>query len=304
MPAGIITRQSFPNLNERGIADVFFNEFEIYDTGIVEQIFNMKTSMKELETDVQVSGMGQALPIAEGGEPAYDSIDQAWTVIYRHAAWALAMEATHEAVADNLYLDLLTAGAKELGRAMAYTRQVQAWAIFNDSTQNIYTYGGTSYPLLSTSHPLVSGGSRVNRRAADVVISQESLEDVIQAWTGEMLDLRGRKQIQQPATLMVGPSDRFKAQRLLRSVQRTEGADNDINPLHDVDMKIVVNPHLTDDHRFFVFGPKRATGLKFYDREKVLMKSVDSGSNWNVRKMAYMRFASGASNPEAIWGSF
>ena len=303
MPGGVITRANMPALHERGIADVFFNEYELYDQGLVEQWFNMMSSVKELETDVVVAGMGQALPIGEGGEPTYDAIEQAWTVVFRHGAWGLAMEATHESIMDNLYIQLLKAGAKELGKAQAYTRQVQAWGPYNDAS-NVYIYNGTGYPILSTAHPRVDGGTRLNRRAVDVVLSQEGLEDAIQAWAQEMVDLRGRKQIMQPELLMHGSSDRFKVARLLRSAQRTESADNDINPLHDVDLKPFHNPHLTDDHRFFMRGPKRANGAKFYDREKVLFKNVDSQSNWNVRKMTYQRFISGVFHPEGTWGSF
>ena len=303
MPTGVVSRSNFPNLHERGIRTVYFNELELQDSGIIERFFNMKTSEKRQERDVVVAGLGQALPTSEGGDPNYDSIEEAWLVTYLHTAWSIAMVFTHEAMADNLYLTLGTEGAKEMARAMAYTRQVQGHSFLNDNTVTIYSYGGSNYPLLSAAHPLVGGGTWRNKRDNTVLLSQEALEDAYQAWSTEMVDLRGRKLSVKPTTLLHGASDEFLVKRLLNSMQRPQGANNDVNPLKDLDLQGVMSPHLTNDGRWFLLGPKRSHRLNFFDREKPLMKRVDSTSNWNQSMMSYMRFSKGASSPESIWGS-
>lgn len=300
----IHTRSNFTDLHERGIANVFLNEYPLHDTGILEQFFNVESSVKKKETEVMVAGLGTAVPISEGGDPTYDAMEQAWKVEYEHTANGLAIEFTFESIQDNLYLTLAKEGARELAKALAYTRQVQAMSFLNDETETIYSYGGTAYSLLETAHPLTNGSTWRNRRDADVVLSQEALEDAIQAYASEMVDLRGRKINVEPAFLMHGPADRFLVNRLLNSAQRAQSADNDINPLKDLNIRPLLNRHLTNDYRWFLMPPKQNHRLKFWDRNKAFMKRVDSGSNWNVRMMAYQRYSKGATSAEGIWGSF
>src|SRR6476646_3222904 len=299
-------RAHFVDLLERGIAQVYFNELEIADSGILEQLYNMKTSEKAVEHDVVVAGLNVALPMSEGSDPQFDNMQEAWKVDYTALASGIATEFTHESIEDNLYLTLGKEMAQELARTMSYTRTIGGMDLFNDSTKVIYTYAAVTHTLLDTAHPLVSGGTWGNKRTQKVLLSQEALEDAIQAWSNQLVDLRGRKYVVQPALLVHGPQDRFLVQRLLNTPTaqgRPQSADNDINPLAKLNITPFCNPHQTDDGRWFLFAPKRNLRLKYWDREKPMMKRVDSTTNWNVKMMSYMRNSHGASSPEGIWGS-
>lgn len=299
-----VTRSHSPALLERGVRMVFMDEYQLYDSGHVEEIYSIKGSEKKTETDVVMAGIGQALPKAEGSPITFDAIQQSYTKTYTHSTFALGLEFTEESIEDNLYLDLLPVASRELGQKMAYTRQVQGFDIFNDLTTTVYTAGGSNYTLLSTSHYREDGGTWSNRPTTATQLSVEALEERLQAWTTGMLDHRGLKYNFRPAVLMVGAGDEGMALRLTQAVGRPQSADNDPNALiRNRGLRVVVNPHLTDDGRWFLLADKRHTRLVHFDRKKAAINRWDANDSGNVKFRARMRISHGASGVEGISGS-
>jgi hypothetical protein len=300
------TRAHMSDLLERGVRAVFVDQFPLYDSGIIEKIYNVSGSEKKTETDVVIAGLGVALPKAEGNAPELDAMQEAWKVVFTHLTWALACEYTEESIEDNLYLNLANISGKELAQALAYTRQVQGHDIFNNPTDStnypIYTAGGTAKPLLSTTHYRIDGGTWSNKFAVTTALSVSALETLIQSWMTGMLDQRGRKFDVQPDKLMVGASNLFLAQRLLNSTGRPQSADNDLNAIKGL-MDPFASPHLTDDGRYFAFAPKERTGLRHFDRVKPGIRSYDEGSTGNLKKAGRMRISHGASYATGIYGN-
>jgi hypothetical protein len=308
MPATMLgapnRRAHHPSFMEEGLRKIFADFYPRYDSGALEEIYNVTGSEKQQETDVIHSDLGTALPKSEGASVTFDAMQEVYSKVFTHVTYALGVEFTEEAIEDNLYLSLMKRAGRALARAMAYTRQVQAFDIFNDLTKNVYAANGTDYQLLETAHFLLYGGTWANRPDTATGLSQEALEERLQAWTIGMLDHRGLKMDTRPAVLMVGASDEMLAHRILNSNLRAQSADNDTNPVKDLrNLRLFVNPHLTDDGRWFLIGPKSDVALTQFDRVKYQIKKYDSGDSGNMKARARMRISHGAAHVYGIMGS-
>ena len=310
MPAVLLgapnTRSHFPEALERGIRKFLLQGLEIYDSGHLETIYNLSGSEKKLESDVVVAELGQAVPKSEGAAPTYDGMQEAWKKQVTHTTYALAVEFTEEAIEDNLYMSLVPKAGTALGRSMAYTRQVQAFDFFNDLTQTIYSFNGTDYQVLEyQGHPTLAGTTWSNRPQNATGLSQQALEERLQAWGVDMVDLRGRKISSRPAVLMVGPSNAMLAERLTMSTMRPQSADNDINPIKTMfsNVKPFVNHHMTDDGRWFLIGPKSDVALTHFDRVKANVQRFDGSDTGNIRMRSRMRISHFCPHAYGIMGS-
>lgn len=290
-----------PYLLEQGVREVFLNEYNLTPQTF-QEIYNIKPSRKYKETDVVTAGLSLFEQKVEGNPPLMDNGGVSYAKVFIHGTWALGFEVTEEGMEDDLYGWYKRLGG-ELARAARYTQDVEAYDLFNNLSDTVYSAGGSNYTLLSTAHYRIDGGTWGNRPTTAVDLSQESLEAAVQAWTTTMLDQRGRKLDIEPAVLMVGPSDRFLAQRLINSIQRPFSADNDINPLKGIGLRIHVAPHLTDDGRWFLLAPKEQTGLVWFKRVATQMKRYPDPATGNERFVSRYRESHGTPHPTGIYGS-
>lgn len=301
------TRASYPDLLERGIRKVYSLNYKRYDNGLVEEIFNVVGSEKAQERDVVNYELGLLYPKVEGGNVQFDAMGEAWLATYIHVTWALGVEFTEEAIEDNLYVALIPDAGRALARSAAYTRAVNAFDLFNNLSQTVYTAGGSNFPLLSTAQFRADGGTWSNTPANAVGLSQQSLEERLQAWTTGMLDQRGLKTIARPAVLMVGGNDEMLGHRLLQSDGLPQSNNNDPNPVKDRrNLRLFVNPHLNTDGRWFLIGAKEEVGLNYFDRVAPGVQRYDGGyggDTGNVRMRCRMRNSHGATHVSAITGS-
>jgi hypothetical protein len=266
-------------------------------------VFDVQPSVKQLETDGVLAGIGLFPEKPEGANYEYDSPQQAYTVAYRHHTFALGLSFTKEAREDELY-GLIEKSGRELGRAAAYSQEVGAWSLFNNLTATVYTADGTNYTLLSSTHFRVDGGTWTNQLSTNADLSIESLELMLSEWVVNMTDMRGQINLTMPKFLIHGPGDKYLAYRLTQSVQQPQGPDNDINAVRAMhDLIPICVPFLTNDGRWFIVGGPGETGLVYFDRVGMSMDRFDTPENGNVNMIARYRSSSGASHPGAVFGS-
>ena len=297
-----MSRANIPDLLELGIRQVFVSEYELVDNQY-EQIYNVVGSRKRQERDVFTSGLGTFQVKSEGRSPFFDSGQEAWLKTYIHNTWALGIEITQEGMEDDLY-DFYMSMGKELGRAGAYTQQVEAFDLFNNLTATVYTANSTNYTLLSTTQFRADGGSWPNRLTNPTDLSIESLETALSTWRTSMLDQRGRKTLIRPKYLMVGPSDEWVAHRILMTEYRPGSADNDVNAVKARrDLQIFVADFLTDDGRWFLLADKPQTGLRYNLRVKREVQRRDDSRTGNLLMVSRYRESHGASHVYGVFGS-
>jgi hypothetical protein len=268
-----------------------------------KEIYETETSERSFEEETKLSGFSAAPVKNEGSAIAYDNAQEAFTARYNHETIALGFSITEEAVEDNLYDSLSARYTKALARAMAYTKQVKGAATLNNAFSSAYV-GGDGVSLISTSHPLVSGGTNSNRPATAADLNETSLENAviqIAAWTDE----RGLLIAAQPKKLVIPPALQFTATRLLETNLRVGTADNDINALKNngsIPQGYCINHFLTDTNAWFLMTDV-PNGLKHFERA-ALANSMDGDfDTGNVRYKSRERYSFGWSDPLGIFGS-
>ena len=268
-----------------------------------KEIYETETSERSFEEETKLSGFSAAPVKNEGSAIAYDNAQEAFTARYNHETIALGFSITEEAVEDNLYDSLSARYTKALARAMAYTKQVKGAATLNNAFSSAYV-GGDGVSLVSTAHPLVSGGTNSNRPATAADLNETSLENAviqIAAWTDE----RGLLIAAQPKKLVIPPALQFTATRLLETNLRVGTADNDINALKNngsIPQGYCINHFLTDTNAWFLMTDV-PNGLKHFERA-ALANSMDGDfDTGNVRYKSRERYSFGWSDPLGMFGS-
>lgn len=285
-----------------GLNALFGLEYAKYGEEHTE-IFDTESSDRSFEEETKLSGFGTAPVKNEGSSISYDNAQEAWTARFNHETIALGFAITEEAIEDNLYDSLSKRYTKALARAMAYTKQTKAASVLNNATTSGYN-GGDGVVLLSTSHPLVSGGVNANTPSTQVDLNETSLEAAViamAAWTDE----RGLLIAAKPKKLIIPPALMFVATRLLQTDGRVGTADNDTNALRtngSIPGGYTVNHYLTDTDAWFL-KTDIPNGLKHFNRA-ALKQSMDGDfDTGNVRYKSRERYSFGWSDPLGIYGS-
>ncbi len=285
-----------------GLNALFGLEYTTYQQEHKE-IYETEKSERSFEEETKLSGFSAAPVKNEGSAIAYDNAQEAFTARYNHETIALGFSITEEAVEDNLYDSLSARYTKALARAMAYTKQVKGAATLNNAFSSSYV-GGDGVALISTAHPLVSGGTNSNRPTTASDLNETSLENAviqIAAWTDE----RGLLIAARPKKLVIPPALQFTATRLLETNLRVGTADNDINALKNngsIPEGYTINHFLTDSNAWFLMTDV-PNGLKHFERA-ALANSMDGDfETGNVRYKSRERYSFGWSDPLGIFGS-
>lgn len=302
IPSGTMVRGNNADLLERGVRKVYFQAYEDR-VGEYQDLYNIATSEKQTEHEVLFAGLSQFTLKEEGLAPDFDAGTEAYKRDFTHLTYGLGFRLSKELEEDDLYGVVMRMG-KELGRAAAYSQEVRAADTFNNSSATQYTAGGTNYPFLSTSHYRQDGGTWSNKLSSGADLSPESLEAALTQWRTGMVDQRGNKQMIPVKWLVVGPSDEWIAKRILMSTQRSFTADNDINPVKDLNLQLKVLTHMTDDGRWYLGADKPNHALMWFNRRPVTLETETDGSGTGNKIMVgTYRISFGASHPTGWFGS-
>lgn len=291
-------KELLPGLNE-----LFGLEYGSYENEH-EDVYEMESSDRAFEEEVQLSGFGAAPVKAEGSAISYDTAQEVFTARYNHETVALGFSITEEAIEDNLYDSLSARYTKALARGAANTKQVKAAFPLNNGFTTFNS--GDGVPLFSSSHPLVSGGFNRNQPQIPSDLNETSLEQAvidIAAFT----DQRGLKIAARARRLIVPPELMFVATRILDTELRVGTADNDINALRTngvIPEGYRVNHYLADQQgdAWFVITDV-PNGMKGFTRSPMSTSMDGDFDTGNVRYKCRERYSFGVSDPLGIYGS-
>jgi hypothetical protein len=268
-----------------------------------KEIFETESSDRSFEEETKLSGFSAA-PVKTKALPSSMTMHKKHGVHatrMRRLRWGFSI--TEEAIEDNLYDSLSARYTKALARAMAYTKQVKGATILNNGFAAGTTYGD-GQTLLSTAHPLVSGGTNSNRPTVAADLNETSLEAAviqIAGWTDERSLLIAAK----PRKLIIPPNLQFVATRLLETEGRVGTADNDLNALRNngsIPEGYSVNHYLTDPDAWFLMTDV-PNGLKHFVRTPMSTSMDADFDTGNSRYKARERYSFGVSDPLGIYGS-
>ena len=297
-----ITRSQLVKELEPGLNALFGLEYNRYDNEHAE-IYATESSDRAFEEEVMLSGFAGAPVKQEGAMVVFDQANEAFTARYSHETIALAFAITEEAIEDNLYDKLAGRYTRALARSMSNTKQVKAAAVLNRAQVTTAT-GGDGVPLISSAHPLATGGTFSNVLAVAADLNETSLEQSLIDIAG-FVDERGLKIALSGRKMIIPKELQFTAERIMKSPLRSGTADNDINAIMNMGMVpegYRVNHFLTDTDSFFLLTDV-PNGLKHFVRSPIKTAMEGDFDTGNVRFKARERYSFGWSDPRAIFGN-
>lgn len=253
-----------------GVAQWFgidYNDFQKF----TPQMFDVVKSEKLYEELVSASGLGLLQQKDEGDGIKYDSIQQGYVTRVYNKTWALGLQYTQEVIEDNQYAGKgLAILSKEAGRYLARAAGKTEETLAGNFYNNAFTaLGGDGVAFISASHPTVKGATYSNTPAVAADLSEGALEQAL-------IDIKRLKDdagtiIQlQAKSLILPPELEFEANRILKSTQQNDTANNATNALKNMGSfpgGTVVNPYLSAARAWYVRTDVMADkGLVCFDR--------------------------------------
>jgi hypothetical protein len=256
----------------------------------------------QYEEDQEVTGFGLVPTKPQGTAITYDTHQQGNTTRYTHVPYGMGFIITHEEMMDNLYLKRGAARAKALARSFRITKETVLANIYNRAETAGYT-GGDGVALLSTAHPCLNG-NQANKASTDADLSEAALEDML-IIIRKAVDSRGLKIGLKAKSLHIPVDSEFEAARILKSVQQSGTANNDINAMRAMGMfpqGVKANPFFTDTDSWFI-RTDAPEGMKLFQREEATFAQDGDFDTSNLKYKGYERYSAGWSDFRAVYGS-
>lgn len=299
--AGVITTGNHPKALWPGVKKWWGNKYAEH-TPEYPDLFDMDSSEKSYEEDVQATGFGLAPRKAEGSGISYDSETQGYVTRYTHVAYALGYIVTYEELKDNLYMEVSKRRSANIAFSMRQTKENVAANVYNRATDTNYTFGD-GVELLSTAHPTLAG-NQSNELATAADLSEASLEDLVVQIMGAVND-RGLKISLMPKALLVPRQLIFEASRILKSTLQNDTANNAVNALRATNAipgGMKVNHYFTDADQFFI-RTNAPRGMVCFEREGISFDQENDFDTKNAKAAAYERYSFGATDWRGVYGS-
>lgn len=265
------------------------------------ELFEIESSSQNFEEDVQVTGLGLAPVKDQGGSINYNAMKQGWLKRYSHIVYGLGYIVTEEEIEDNLYEKVSKSYVKALAFSMNQTKENVCANVYNRAFTSGYT-GGDGSVLCVTSHTTRTGSqSNILATAAD--LSEAALEDLaIQIM--DATDDEGLKISLMPKKLIIPTELVFEAQRILKSSDRPDSANNDINAIKSMGIipKIVPNHYLTDADAYFIMT-NAVDGMKMYMRRPIAFAKDNDFDTGNAKAKATERYSVGWTDWRSVYGT-
>jgi uncharacterized protein YxeA len=298
---GVISTGAHPKALWPGIKAWFGRQYAEHEQEYT-QLFEVETSDKAYEQDVEITGFSTLREKGQGSPITFDSEAQGAVTTYTHVAYAGGYVVTYEELRDNLYEVVSKRRAAMLAFAGRQTEEIVAANVFNQAFNANYPIGdGAS--MISTSHQSLVG-TQSNQLTTSADLSETAIEDLgIQIM--QATDARGNKIALTPECLIISPSSWFDAQRILGSVLQNDTANNAVNVIKSSGMfkkGVVTNHYFTSSTAWFI-KTNCPYGLRFFWRDRPIFDTDNEFMTRNAQAAMYMRFSAGCSDWRAIFGT-
>jgi hypothetical protein len=266
------------------------------------RMFERLTSEQNYEEDVEDVGFGLLSVKNQAGGIVYDTAQQGTVSRYTHVTYGLGYQVTMEELQDNLYEKVSFKRSGRLARSLYETEEVIHANVFNRAFNSTFT-GGDGVELISASHPTASGNqSNILTVAAD--LSEAALEDMV-TQIMDAKDSRGLRFSNIPQCLLVPNALWWEANRIVKSVQQNDTANNATNVLRQENVfpdGIIRNPYFTDPDAYFI-RTNCPEGLTHYTRMAAQFDKDNDFDTKNLKASVVCRWSNGWTNFRQLYGT-
>jgi len=258
------------------------------------------TSTKDAYIDDQEYAGTGIMPVKqEGAMMAVDSVQQGYSKRYTMNTFALRLVCSEEAVADKKY-DKAIDGTGAIARSAKWTQEYINAGIFINAFSSTFV-GADGVALCSASHKLPKGGTYSNTLATPMSLSETAVEQM----RTNMRKLPSSNGLLRGYMLkkLVVPTDLwFRANRILKSEQQNDTANNAVNVLKGMGIEIAENPYFTSTTNWWAVSDAD-NGLRHVWRQKPTFRDHNTEDNLTITYSGYQRFSSGWTDPRGVYGS-
>lgn len=293
-----MTLSSFPRLLEPGIRTLFGQSYREHPS-YADKIFEKRSSEKNAETSVQITGFGLARRKESGAEITMDSAKQGYSNRIAHTVWALGYRITEEARDDNLYKQTIGKLTPMLAKSMRTTKEIVSHNILNGAFSGA-TYGDGKV-LCCNDHP-TEAGNQSNIAAISADISDASLR----AMYYQIREARDDKNIPVDFSIkniIAHVSKELEIKEILKSDKLVNTNYNNINVWNNGLIKgVICSPYLTSKSAWFL-QTDCPDGLIAYKRKGLTIDVDTDFLTKDVIVTARERYSHTCNDWRAIYGN-
>ncbi|MBT9167525.1 MAG: hypothetical protein DDT19_00863 [Syntrophomonadaceae bacterium] len=274
---------------------------EMYPTEYTK-FMTVETSTRAYEDDYSITQLGVVPEVNEGAPIPYDTIYGGYTKRYTHLYYGLGFIVSRNMVEDDLYKKIRNM-PKALNTSCNETIEILAANHLNRAFNPAFP-GGDGVSLCSASHPTFGGGGTYsNAPSAHADLDVTSFEQALIDIQMNFIDDRGKRIRVQPQKLLIHPSNWFMAEKILKSAQEPDTANNAVNPAKgSLPGGYVILHWLTDADAWFI-QTNRQHGLQWLWRRRPEFTQDNDFDTENAKYKTTFRASSGWTDPRCIYGS-
>jgi hypothetical protein len=292
----VIATGNHPELLWPGIATLWGYNYTRYQP-IWSKFMQKKTATKAFEKDQGVTGFPIAGVKPQGESVTYVDTLQGYQKETVMVTYGLGTIITKEMMDDEQY-GFINEVPGMLADSLRELEEVVCASLFNNGFGSQTAADGLSY--FNSAHVNVGGGTQSNVPAVASDLSQASLEqafiDLMDFKTERNLRIRVNEQ-----KLLVAPTNRFNAERILKTDKATGSNDNDVNPVRN-SVDLIVNPYLTDPDAWFISTDVK-NGAIFYKRAAARLTKDNDFDSDNLKFKQTERFGVNTVDWRAWYGT-
>lgn len=236
---------------------------QIFDTTVREAnvfykpLVNDLTTEDEYERDLRMAGLESASEIAEGQNIPIQSPVLGSTKTYTQRQWGTGFRMTFKMDYFNKY-KLWARWAKDLGKVMAESKDIEIHTLFNNPTSTTLTagVGFDSLALANDAHTGLLAGSTADNydNYGNAALSFTALQDA-RYYFKTLIDDLGLFMGASGKVLCYEPTLHFTACELLGSEGKPHEFSNTLNALREMGLSKYENPRLTSTTAWFIVDP-------------------------------------------------
>jgi hypothetical protein len=267
-------------------------------------VFESRNSTKAFEEIVGMRGFGLAPIKTEGAAITYEDTGQAFIDRFTHSTFALGFTITREMYEDGIAATEALRRAQALAFTIRQTEETVCANILNRAFNSSYTYGDGK-ELCATDHPYYGGGTWRNELATAADLEETSLEQCLIDIATQFKTDKGLQIAVRPKKMIIPPALVFEAERILKSMQQNDTANNAVNAIRSSGILsggYAINHYLTDANAFFILTDC-PDGMVRYNRRAAEFANENDFATENMKCKATIRFSVGCGDKRGIFGS-
>lgn len=248
-------------------------------------------------------GFNAAPEVPDGDPITYGQGGELFRQRYIYRVYGLAFALTRILVEDGDHISIGRIFSEHLAQSMIESKETLVAQIFNRAFNATFP-GGDGVSMNNAAHP-IANGTFSNLLTTAAALSQTSAEQML-IQIRSAVDSNGKKIRLKPVQFIVSPSNMFQAEVIVRSVLRTGGANNDINPIKSMGLLakgVAVLSRVTSTTAWWIQNGNVQRGVQLMMRRSLSKAMEGDFETDSMRYKSTERYWPSWTDPRDNWGT-